>query len=263
MNLLFRTKLDPPNVPYRCIRDPHRTKLVAMDCSAGVSGRAIDRMLNGVKIYNQIGESCTGETNAQCAGAISEVAGKRIDYSALHNYFQARLEEAKLKGGPIDPKLLIDDGTYPFASLMAWITYGMSLEKDWPHDVNLLNKQPGWGAMAEGAAHKTSAFYKLDSSGSELLQDIDLAIRANHPGMITIPVDAELVQHCGTEPVGLRVPPFLGLHRLPILGLTTEGLPIAVNSWGQGSGDGGILYLSRELVMVQGKDISILTAERI
>ena len=262
--MIFKTKLDPSNVPYLSF-SLCREKVAIGDRTAGATG-SVDRMLQGATVYNQIGESCTGESMAQQGSALSQVAGARKQYSALAAYYFGRIEEYLfLHPRPEDrrgfnPDGLSDDGTFPWASTQAWKVSGLPLEADWPHDEAILNKPPAWGACTEGDAHRTSEVYRIDSSDSQLLLDMTASVRADHPVGITIVADSDLLQHTGTDSIGPRdLSRKLGLHRLPILGITGDGLFIALNSWGWEWGDNGLCYLTPELLTTQVADVTVLT----
>jgi hypothetical protein len=182
----------------------------------------------------------------------------------LAAYFYGRVEEYKLlNGGALPPAgALYDDGTFPWAVLTAWKLHGLPLEIDWPHDVARLNRDPSWKAVVEGHLHETSEFYGLDSKMAALLLDIETSVRADCPVMLTVPVDAEMVQWTGAVPLGPRTGKILGRHRLPILGITAAGEAIAVNSWSKGWGDGGLAYLTQEFVATQALNVTCVTARR-
>jgi hypothetical protein len=242
---------------YPKLTREHREAVAGADWTAGSIG-GVDQMLRNIKIRQQFGESCCGEALSQMASAASAMLGNRVIYSALAAYYWGMVEEFKAKNNDALPRpgQLIDDGTYPYACELGWKKFGLPSEDTWPHDVMLLGKCPGWGAVAEGDSHNRFEMVALD--GPFVVEDIKLNIRAGHPCGVTLPVDQEFFQHTGTSPMGPRVGQFRGLHRVALLGITADGLIIGVNSWGAQWGHNGLFFLTPEFVVQQGRDPTAL-----
>jgi hypothetical protein len=225
-----------------------RKQIAARASHRNVGATFIRKMLTDAPKRDQIGQSCVGETAAQCLGALDYVrSGFRNDYSPLSAYYYARKEEAMMELEDLD--ILPDDGTFPFAALMALKKHGIAHLSAWPHDPKFLQSgPPSWGAVRQSDEHRTTYFYTVDDLQEDKYESIRAAVLADCPVGITIPVSQAFCEWKGEEVVHSIDGPILGYHRLPILGWTSTGCGIIRSSWVSHGDEDQNLYFAPELL---------------
>ncbi|ACY16365.1 C1 family peptidase [Haliangium ochraceum] len=101
--------------------------------------------------------------------------------------------------------------------------------------------------------HRLSSFYRIVSDGQKKLDEIELALRANHPVVSATDVSSEFLDYRGGGHV--FGPPALseGLHAMILVGVRHRGGRrefLRRNSWGVGWGDGGLVWCDEDYVLL-------------
>jgi len=104
-----------------------------------------------------------------------------------------------------------DDGTYVRSAFSSLATTGMPPTDSWPYDQSKFAERPDLSAFELGYDNKISGYYRIKASGSGLLDQIEWAVRADHPVVFGTQVgqpfvdydgQADLVFHPPTHPIG-------------------------------------------------------------
>lgn len=101
--------------------------------------------------------------------------------------------------------------------------------------------------------NRIDSFYRIDSQGTAKLDEIELAVRANHPVISAAPVSREFVDYRGGGHV--FGPPALsdGMHAMIIVGVRHVGGRrhfLRRNSWGKAWGDQGHAWCDQDYVLL-------------
>jgi len=78
-------------------------------------------------------------------------------------------------------KINEDTGTYLRLAARQLRNVGICPEETWPYDVEKFREDPGLEARNIASDNRLDSFYAINSTGKDRLNDIDLAINANHP----------------------------------------------------------------------------------
>ena len=118
---------------------------------------------------------------------------------------------------------------------------GTCLESKWPYDVSAVNVRPTWGAYREAYANKIGAFYSIQSTGDQRIEEIKEALRAQHPVVFGMAIDdAFMGYRGGVMPMPVPGAKPLGGHAMLIVGYDdSQGALIGRNSWGTWWGESG------------------------
>lgn len=185
--------------------------------------------------------SCCG--NATCeslemlANIVSGVVtGRAPILSRLFTYAMARTIEGTLN---------VDNGTHVRTCFETLRLMGVCLETYWPYVAAQVNVSPSILAQMQAVGHKINSFYRITSTGTQRLTDIQTALYGMHPVVIGTDVGSEFESaNASTGPLG---PPALGTikggHALVVVGYV-GGNYIIKNSWGTGWGNNGFCTFS-------------------
>lgn len=99
--------------------------------------------------------------------------------------------------------------------------------------------------------HRINSFYRIKSAGKRMLDDIELAVRANHPVVSSAQVSDEFVNYTGGGHVFSAPSESAGAHAMLIIGVRTVGGRrqfLRRNSWSHLWGDGGHAWCDEDYV---------------
>jgi len=135
-----------------------------------------------------------------------------------------------------------DAGTFIRNAFSSLRDFGVCREDDWPYNPSSVYLQPSINCYKEASDNRLAAFYRIDSSGDQLLDDVVNALDANHPVVFGTGVSKEFTQTFNAGPdVAFTAPAStVGNHAMIIVGYdTVPYLRFYVrNSWGPDWGDG-------------------------
>jgi len=184
--------------------------------------------------------SCVGNS---CCDALEILMGIKdknsvIQLSRLFLYYNARVY-TKSTGK--------DDGCYISHALDSLTTLGVCREQTWKYDENKVFAQPNLFAYAEANDNKTSDFYQIKSNR---LDNIEQAIRSNHPVIFGTPVSNEFVNNYNGDLKVFNFPSTsIGRHAMIVVGvnyINGKRLFKIRNSWGAGWGDNGHCLMTED-----------------
>lgn len=159
--------------------------------------------------------------------------------SRLFAYWNARLYEKNTDK---------DKGTYIMYAMQSLLDYGICSESTWPYDTNKVFAQPNQLSYKEGDDNtfKLDSFYKIRTLGGYRLQDVEAAVRANHPVIFGTNVDASFESFNGGDKAIDPPGSWLGGHAMVIVGVRNNpNLEFCVrNSWSSSWGNNGHAWLS-------------------
>lgn len=147
---------------------------------------------------------------------------------------------------------MLDDGTYVRSAFKSLKTTGLPLEDVWPYDESLFAKQPTLEAFEAGYDRRLTGFYRITTSGSKRLDDVEWAIRADHPVVFGTKVGQAFVEYAGENVVWHPTSRPIGGHCMCIDGVRTndegEREFRLRNSWGTGWGQGGFAWAAEDWI---------------
>ena len=195
--------------------------------------------------------SCVANSSVDSLEILLGIANKPIEQlSRLFTYWNARLYHKATD---------VDEGTYikyAFASLQI---HGTCRESTWEYNTNKVFAQPPIKAYREAYENKLTGFFRIEEDGSDRLEKIEAAIRANHPVVFGTPVTKNFTTFFNVSnaaEVSWPIPdssksPIVGKHAMVIVGVrnnngNTEFL--IRNSWGTKFGFGGHTWFSADYI---------------
>jgi hypothetical protein len=182
-------------------------------------------------------------------------------------------------GRMVSGGLDIDNGTYIRAVFAQIKSIGVCLEKSWPfqpHDLidvrgvstERILAMPGSTAFMEADSNKIDGYYRIASMDQARLDDIETAVRANHPVVFGTGVTKPFQMYRGGG--SLISPPaslsdIIGLHAMIVTGVRYRNGRrnfLWRNSWGQFWGDVGHAWVD-ETYMTFSKTTDLWVPTRI
>ena len=161
--------------------------------------------------------------------------------SRLFVYWNARLYSKQTN---------LDQGTYIMYAMQSLIDYGICSENTWQYDTNKVFAQPNQLAYkeADDNTFKADAFYKIRTLGTYRLQDMEAAIRANHPVVFGTNVDTAFENYSGGNTAIKPPSSWAGGHAMVAVGVRyNPNLEFCVrNSWGLSWGNNGHVWFSSD-----------------
>lgn len=199
--------------------------------------------------------SCVGNSIASSLELLKIRDGKQHeDLSRLFIYYNSRLMH-----GDSDK----DIGTYIRLAMGTLSSLGTCLETKWPYDQKSVNVRPTWGAYREAYANKIGSFYSIQSTGTQRIDDIKTALKAQHPVVFGMLVDDAFMRNRG----GVILMPqpgdqSRGGHAMLMVGYDdTQRVIIVRNSWGTWWGNAGYGFVPYEyLDAAEANDLWVPTA---
>jgi C1A family cysteine protease len=196
--------------------------------------------------YNQLSlSSCVANATVGALEILMGLQGKITFLSRLFVYWNARVATQDTDK---------DQGTYirnAFASLQK---LGVCLESTWSYDERNVFSQPPIQAYKEGNDNSIESFYKIFSTGNQKLNDIEYAVRSNHPVVFGTPISDELLNYSDARQT-LSIPSanIIGGHAMIIVGVRTnsDGTRdfLVRNSWSDNWGANGHAWFSDNYIM--------------
>jgi len=139
-----------------------------------------------------------------------------------------------------------DNGTYLRSAATQLKNIGIVEEKFFPYKgtINIVYKSPELDLYTMASNNRLSGFYKPELfSTSQLLTDLEISIRSNHPFVFGVDVDARFEEYAGESEI-LTAPSgeIKGSHAMICTGVGMQGSKRwwrLRNSWGEEWGDAG------------------------
>src|SRR5665213_4083788 len=185
-------------------------------------------------------------SNSTCAALQilnEKETGKIVELSRLFNYYNARNEDGTTN---------VDGGTYIHFAYNSLKLLGVAEESLWPYDESKVNVQPNILSYKEGNSNKIAGFYQITSSGQQRINDIVLAIQADHPVSFGTIVGSSLESYDGNATTVLDIPnDSLGGHAILIRGFRNKSSNIEFlirNSWSSSFGINGEFWMSANYI---------------
>jgi C1A family cysteine protease len=208
---------------------------------------------NGLEIFNQdVMSSCVANAWVRLLMLLlymewksNNAAGPAPELlSRMFLYYTARAATGDQKR---------DGGTFLRSGAKQLTTVGVCPEKLWPYTLSNLYKSPPLEALNVASDNQISAYYRIDSTGKQRLDDIELALRANHPAVFGTQVGEEMEKYTGAATV-LTIPlQNLGGHALCCTGFRrhSDGRRdfLIDNSWSTQWGLNGRAWLDENYMM--------------
>jgi C1A family cysteine protease len=163
--------------------------------------------------------------------------------SRLFLYYNARVYQNDINR---------DDGCFVHDALTSLTKLGVCREATWGYDPNEVFTQPTLEAYREANDNTITDFYQITVTGTERLNQIELAIRANHPIIFGTRVGSEFQSYNGEDKVFGIPSDDIGGHAMIITGIRTNTSGqkefYVRNSWGNW-GQQGHFWFSADYVM--------------
>lgn len=145
-----------------------------------------------------------------------------------------------------------DEGTYIHFAMKSLETYGVCEESTWNYKVANVFAQPPILAYKEGNDNTIKSFYQITSNDQERLNNIEKAIRANHPVVFGTLVDSYFTGNSLASVVDKPTGKIVGGHAMIITGVRRNSLGeqqfYIRNSWGTNWGNNGHAWLSADYI---------------
>lgn len=142
-----------------------------------------------------------------------------------------------------------DSGTYLWLGADRAKFVGVCNEKTWGYSQANLFQAPTPDCYPEASDNKATAWFKIDGTYKERCDQVEEAVRANHPVIFGTPVDQGIMDYRAGQVLGIPQGPILGGHAMVVTGVHfINGRRVfrIRNSWGQYYGDGGHLLMDEE-----------------
>ena len=192
----------------------------------------------GVPVLDQLGtNSCVANSSAAAFEMLKYIETGVVEfYSRLFVWWNAR---NMIKATKSNSGCFIHDC---FTSIK---NTGMCLEIMFPFDENEIYNEPPILSYKQANDNKINNFYQITSSGNQRINDIEAAVRANHPVVFGTSVGQELENYTG----GVLNPPAKsdGGHAMLAVGVRSgaNGKEFLIrNSWGASFGLNGYCWFS-------------------
>jgi C1A family cysteine protease len=183
--------------------------------------------------------SCVANSTADAFEIL--LGEKTIQLSRLFIYWNAR---------NYDKSTNKDNGTYirnAFASLR---DLGVCPESIWDYKEDKVFIQPCLEAYRQANDNKITGFYRIDSIENKKIDDVELAIRSNHPVVFGTELSQEFI-NANKDQVFDIPEKSVGRHAMVIVGVRDNGSSIDFkirNSWGNSWGDNGHIWFNESYI---------------
>jgi C1A family cysteine protease len=147
----------------------------------------------------------------------------------------------------------MDKGAFNRAAAHQLNKIGTVAEKWFPYDIIKVFDSPELDLYTMASKNKISSFYALYSTGQNKLKDIEKAIRANHPVIISTGIGDDFINYKGGNHILTFPDKIKGYHAMIIVGVgsTIDGKKkfLLRNSWSRTWGDNGYVWFSDDYIL--------------
>lgn len=146
-----------------------------------------------------------------------------------------------------------DEGTYVRSAFNSLATTGMPPSESWPYDQSKFAERPDLAAFELGYDSRITGYYRIKASGSSLIDQIEWAVRADHPVVFGTQVSRSFVDYDGRVDAVWHPPSRpIGGHCMCIDGVrsTRDGhreLRLR-NSWASSWGQNGFAWAAEDWI---------------
>jgi C1A family cysteine protease len=186
--------------------------------------------------------SCVLNAKNQALRMVQVKAGDRNPElsSRLFGYYYSRALS------PGDTR--VDSGTQIRCAFDVTRKIGDCPERIWPYDISKFARMPNMASMQAAFDQKTSVgYYRIDSTGSQRVEDVCNALAADCPVVFGTVVGQNFLEYHSGSPSLTRPSSGVGRHALLIVGFQPNSkgsIDLDVcNSWGDGWGNQGYCFM--------------------
>lgn len=196
--------------------------------------------------------SCAGNATADSVEVLNSIAGlPKVQLSRLFVYTLAR----NLMDEDFDGKADIDKdtGTYIRLCFDVLASFGICREDlpagqgGWPYDTTKVWQLPDLKAMRAATAHRIHSAYKIYETGSDRLDKMIEALRANHPIVFGTQVDKGFEDLSSIGPWHRPTQNIQGGHAMVVVGYLAGRGFIVKNSWSRSWGENGFCIMDPDV----------------
>ncbi len=189
--------------------------------------------------------------------------------SVLQAYFFGQLEDQLLDGIATERRKIVDEGMRARSMLVAWETFGIAAESHLPFDIATLRAVVNAPSAEEaskllpfdldvaGADAKLTGWHRINDAARS--EEIALALDIAHFPIVPVKVYEDFMSWSGpatyTGPAGA----YVGGHAMTAVGFR-PGETLLKNSWGDGWGSGGYVWVSNSYIDQFGLDCWVIDA---
>ena len=145
-----------------------------------------------------------------------------------------------------------DGGSYIRANLHQLRKVGAILESDFPYEyANLYPKQVDADLYTMASNNRIESFYSITSEGKQRADEIELAVRTNHPVVFGTGVSSAFTRYRGGGQVWTPPSDIHGYHAMLIVGVRYQGGQrqfLLRNSWSKSWGDNGHVWVDESYI---------------
>lgn len=226
---------EPPDAKDKIFADNAHKMLLLESPSGGTCD--LRRWCSPVENQSQL-SSCAANAAVGGLELSNIIKGKpHVDLSRLFVYYNARLAMNEAEK---------DEGAYIRFAIASLSKQGVCEEALWAYDISTVFLRPSWAAYKQAFVNKINEYYRIDTDGSERIDDIKKALEARCPvifGMI-VDDDFKAIGSDGRVSMPRQVRSNPGAHAMLIVGYKDHGDTLIIrNSWGTSWGDDGYCYV--------------------
>jgi len=125
--------------------------------------------------------------------------------------------------------------------------FGVCRESTWDYTAQNFPLNPSMESYTEAFSNRPTAWLRIDASGSQLLDQIESAVRSNHPVIFGTPVDDAIMTYQKGQILSTPSGNIIGGHEMVVVGVDYSSGSRAWkirNSWGSEYGDEGHLLIN-------------------
>jgi hypothetical protein len=195
--------------------------------------------------------SCAGNATADSTEILDAIAGlPRYQMSRMFVYTLARnlVDEDRDGQGDIDK----DKGSYIRLCFDVLSRFGICREDlppeqgGWPYDLTKISVLPSLKAMRAATGHRIHSYYRITEAGSNRVDRIIEALRANHPVVFGTQIDQAFTKASGDSLITIPTGATVGGHAMIVVGYFSGKGFLIKNSWGKSWRDDGFVFLTPE-----------------